>query len=551
MHPIGNVGATSPFTREFLEGSQRLSPPELAIANEVISAAESRITDLDAAIAQRTKQIKDCVEQRNDCVEQIVLHKKATRAFRRIPPEIVSQFLASALPEFDRRIPWRLGHICSYWRAVALETPLLWGAMTDIFITKVTSYPPEKLKTQLARSANLPLTITFWIPSYQAAHPPIPDLLKTLVSCSSRWISASLELTPESFVWVAPLRGCIPNLRYLHIGVIPNHNARSISKELSNPFEIAPALRDVTLDDLSGLPHPLVLPFDQLIRLENSATYASQVKMLLKTPNLEAASLKLTDASDNPGLPIVHLPYLRRLYVDVDSKLPHQSYLRILDQLDLPVLKELYVVDADLTPIISLISRCPTIKLKTLRLRRCIDSSPQHISHIIDVCATVQNLALQIVGNNGDAILDSLTVGATIPARKLKVITLEIAGNAQISDGQIVNMIESRWELRPCRLRSVVLLVAQGECVLDEEEPGQDQYCEDEAEGEGEGDDDTDDEGDEGAEEGEQEHGDDEDEDEDEGLDPKVRLKRLKEEGLRFRILKGEEAVKKLMRWHI
>ncbi|KAJ7811593.1 hypothetical protein B0H14DRAFT_2182004, partial [Mycena olivaceomarginata] len=50
---------------------------------------------------------------------------------RRLPPEIIVEIFLYLTPRgYDEphlasEIPWHLGHICSYWRTVALSIPLL------------------------------------------------------------------------------------------------------------------------------------------------------------------------------------------------------------------------------------------------------------------------------------------------------------------------------------------------------------------------------------------------------------------------------------------
>ncbi|KAJ7660180.1 hypothetical protein DFH06DRAFT_1130082 [Mycena polygramma] len=451
-------------SEEFLESSQRLSPGELAVANEVISAGERRISDIDASIARVRAELDKLTMQREANLEQVLQYKKATRPMRRLPPEIVSQFLAATLPDLDPddlgQTPWQLGHVCSYWRAVALATPILWR---DVIILRTRSYPLEKLETQLARSSNLPLRVMFWSP-FSPLDSHATNLLQTLIDSSLRWTVASLEIHPQDFVHLDPLRGSIPYLRYLRIGVAPDDyrgvnrfmDSDSESEDSDNPFEIAPALRDVTLDDTSGLPRPLVLPFRQLTRLKASTDYASHVEMLQKSPNLEMANLEFTDDPVGAMLPMIRLPHLRRLYISAQP---------FLNQLQLPTLEEIYAVDVDPTPILSLVSRCPTIKLKTLRMAWC---TPRHISQILEACPTVQTLGVQVMPNDkGNDFLVDLTVRNNMcVGPSLHTIAIGI-DRATINYDLFIKMAESRRRVPAkggpcCRLRSVELLAAEG-----------------------------------------------------------------------------------------
>ncbi|KAJ7089624.1 hypothetical protein C8R44DRAFT_641309, partial [Mycena epipterygia] len=121
-----------PLTEQVLQSSQRLSASEIANATEFISAGEHCISDLDAAISRAgSGEVLDALtQQRDNIVQQVRQHTNAIRCRRRLPPEIVSKFLASYLlstaPDVFNETPWYLGHICQYWRDVALTTPSLW-----------------------------------------------------------------------------------------------------------------------------------------------------------------------------------------------------------------------------------------------------------------------------------------------------------------------------------------------------------------------------------------------------------------------------------------
>ncbi|KAJ7761254.1 hypothetical protein DFH07DRAFT_425026 [Mycena maculata] len=434
----------SPFSKKFLEGGNRLSEHEMRIAAKVVDEGERLLLNLDAAMDK-------LAQQREAVREQVLQHKNAIRAFRRLPPEIISKILLSALPFRDpddtADTPWYLGHICQYWREVALGIPNLW---TDIVIMG-NNYSMQKLETLLARSLNAPLKVVFWFSRGGDAR-----LLQKLVDCAPRWSFASLFVSPAIFVYLTSVRGRIPKLTHLRINVV-DYWTGAASADQSNPFEIAPALRDVAFEDLSGLAHPLVLPFGQLTRLKAVASAPAHVANLQRTPNLEVASIDISEEDYAPpgflGSPI-YLPSLRRLYV---------SSLSFLDQLVLPALEDLYIVDGPPEPLLALCARSgPSLRLQTLRI---MWRTPAHIATILAACPTTQTLAVQIMESNDSvALLTGLTVGPRgCIGPNVSAIAFALDGG-MLQQRHFLKMVESRWRVPvqggACvRLRAIELLI--------------------------------------------------------------------------------------------
>ncbi|KAJ6534857.1 hypothetical protein B0H19DRAFT_1271541 [Mycena capillaripes] len=221
--------------------------------------------------------------------------------------------------------------------------------------------------------------------------------------------------------------------------------------------------------------------------------HSAIVDTLQSTPDLAMASLDFTDDPHDHGLPLIRLPHLRRLYI---------SSQPFLNQLELPALEEIYMVDTHPAPFLSLVDRCPTIRLHTLRIAFC---TPAHISQILEVCPTVQTLGVQITPRDkGNDLLSSLTARPHCIGPNVHSIVLSIDG-AKIKYGLFVSMVESRWRVPAegpwCRLRSVELLVINGETAFNQS--------------------------------------------------MEQRLDVLKKEGLRVSILQGSEASSELMEWRI
>ncbi|KAJ7209220.1 hypothetical protein GGX14DRAFT_632450, partial [Mycena pura] len=442
-----------PLSEKILQSSYRLSPSEIGIATEIVSEGERQIADLDVAIARARIELEQLTQQREVVRKQVLEHRQAIRPVRRLPPEIVSKLLVSALPDTPHDdfadTPWYLGHICRYWRDVALAEPALW---LDIFIMGADNYSIERLETQLARSSNFPLKVLFWSSLFGKTSSHAITLLQMLISRATRWTTASIVMNAGAFCHLAPLRGRIPRLHYLRISI--SEYEGSGSAESSDPFEIAPALREVVLENLTGLPHPLVVPFGQLTYLK--ADDEAPVAAILRcTPGLEHASFDFNEVFFSG--PPISLPRLRNLYI---------SSLGFLSHLILPSLEELYMVDADPAPLLSLLRRCLSIKLRTLRIAFC---TPDRTSAILAACPTVKTLGIQIVADdNGNKLVKNLAVRRQGSCMGPNVDSITIGlDRSEIKQDAFVRMVESRWRVPAqggpcCRLRSIELLINDG-----------------------------------------------------------------------------------------
>ncbi|KAJ6524276.1 hypothetical protein DFH09DRAFT_1329558 [Mycena vulgaris] len=228
-------------------------------------------------------------------------------------------------------------------------------------------------------------------------------------------------------------------------------------------------------------------------------SYDGIAAILRTTHNLEVANLYFTDLPPNTGLPLIRLLHLHRLY---------SSRQVFLNHLELSALEEIYMVDTHPAPLLSLLERCPTIRLKTLRMERCHTA---HLSLMLDASPTVQTLGVRIMyGDDGDNLLRKLTVrrigATTFPGIGPNVHSIILAiDHTHLDYEQFVDMVESRWRVPreggPCtRLRSMELLILDWATML--------------------------------------------------STSVEQRLNMLQEEGLQVSILHGSEAGRELMNWH-
>lgn len=89
-----------PFSKELLESSRRLSASETGLVAEYVAAGERRILDLDSAIdiahVDAPAESERLMQEREVLHQQVVQHK-SLHAVHCLPPEIISEFLASTV----------------------------------------------------------------------------------------------------------------------------------------------------------------------------------------------------------------------------------------------------------------------------------------------------------------------------------------------------------------------------------------------------------------------------------------------------------------------
>ncbi|KAJ7076717.1 hypothetical protein C8R44DRAFT_993017 [Mycena epipterygia] len=172
------------------------------------------------------------------------------------------------------------------------------------------------------------------------------------------------------------------------------------------------------------------------------------------------------------------------------------------------MLEELFTIDPYPAPLLGLLHRCPSIKLKIFRARW---SHLRWLSAVLDAAPTIQILGVYVVFTDSvnDLVgaltvrrgMESMCIGPNVDAIALAV------EDANINPRLFLMMVESRWRLHVeggpcCRLRSVELLILKAGSIT---------------------------------------------------LSPEIvhKLKVFQSEGLEVRVLQGEEATERLLGWQI
>ncbi|KAJ7163106.1 hypothetical protein C8R46DRAFT_1281451 [Mycena filopes] len=304
---------------------------------------------------------------------------------RRIPSEILCQIFAWMLPPTQvvqhhtvPVAPWTLGHVCRYWRAVALAHAPLWTSIL-VYTPRLARSDPGKemddacpramVETLLHRSGNVaPLDVTILLsPRDGLGGGGRSESLELLCSHSKRW--KALRLRPlVSLELLQSVKGQLPILKTLELlhGFSPTGDV----------FSIAPSLRELHLTN-NGLVSPvsLLLPWDQLSHFHGS--YRSRVPALdvVELLRITQALVECHLHEDNArvpnsfgravlppvpvpvGMPPVVVPHLHRLNL---SGLP-----QLLQLITAPLLQELWISENATNSLLGFIQRakCPLITL--------------------------------------------------------------------------------------------------------------------------------------------------------------------------------------------
>ncbi|KAJ7265775.1 hypothetical protein C8J57DRAFT_1620935 [Mycena rebaudengoi] len=223
-----------------------------------LSSLQRDLTDLEHEYRRITRHID---------------HYRATAApIRRIPPEVLSHIFvcySESIPEKDRVVlniatgPWLLTHVSTHWRNVAASTPALWGNFKYHCSSRriFRSDPVAAAKTWLQRTAAHPLSISFYCEdggTHTNASGICAQVFDVLLSRSTQWQVARLEVNHPYVRKLASIRGRLPLLRKLHL-TCDSHESRAF-----DAFEIAPRLYDLCLRAHFRPGTVMKLPWEQI-----------------------------------------------------------------------------------------------------------------------------------------------------------------------------------------------------------------------------------------------------------------------------------------------
>ncbi|KAJ7175042.1 hypothetical protein C8R43DRAFT_1119068 [Mycena crocata] len=356
----------------------------------------------------------------------------------RIPPELWCEIFEKTLPH-TRRVnghdipaaPWYLGLVCRRWRESALSFTHLWTTFhidatilegRKHFLAEI--YPRAALQTQLLRSANVPLTLTFrWLTLYPAERRQLVALLDALVVHSHRWETVRIssdDSDDEMLRALSPIRGNLPLLRHLEF-LRTGRLYAAVNR--CNYFAAAPELRQVILTD-------------------EEFQYRSAVNLT----DCGLASIDLV-GEDN-DLAIVVLPHVERL---------HLSDTVMVRLLTAPRLQHLFL-KSDATGIATFLSRSGC-QLTALSFQQCRSWKLIPVLEITPTL-TVLHIGIELRTRPADLgmLLTALTASETSRMLCPNLADFRLVLDAALAEDydRILEMLASQWHMRPaCALAYV------------------------------------------------------------------------------------------------
>ncbi|RDB15146.1 hypothetical protein Hypma_005177 [Hypsizygus marmoreus] len=168
-------------TNELLSASRRnLVRSLLRAALQDLEHLERQITETDSMDSLLLKRV-------DDTSTRISRLRIAIAPHQTLPKEVLAEVFVNCIEEPSVRTPvpvripvpasqqihWRLGHICSRWRDVALSEPRLWNTILFIHNPRNHTSLPPALQEALNRSAQGPLRLRIYCPPDAIGDPDI------------------------------------------------------------------------------------------------------------------------------------------------------------------------------------------------------------------------------------------------------------------------------------------------------------------------------------------------------------------------------------------
>ncbi|KAJ7438550.1 hypothetical protein B0H11DRAFT_588700 [Mycena galericulata] len=376
-------------------------------------------------------------------------HKKIMSPVRRVPAEILCEIFWWTLPYTRRagahtiqQAPWRLGHICKRWRATALQYSPLWSTIT-LYAARNGWMSQASLltmvETQLDRSANAPLHITFDCRDGEFVAAYSPRIIGLIMSFSPRWESARLRLDRllgDSLLnHLRSVKGQLPRLRTLEFTSSSGHVS-----VIGDTFSVAPRLREVILAG-AEIPNASLpkIPFFQLTRYHGTCNYDDGHEILASAPNLVAYGMTLVGRWDRQKIyPPLILSHLRRIGTKGGS---------FFQYITASSLQEVWTSgQSGQWPLLDCIQRssCHLVKLV---LDDC--TNPDHVVDILRASPTLTTFYVifpnNVVHTNARPLFDALKLTGGPSDICPRLSHFAAGGPSKFGIIALVNVIASRW----------------------------------------------------------------------------------------------------------
>ncbi|KAJ7250489.1 hypothetical protein B0H12DRAFT_662863 [Mycena haematopus] len=301
------------------------NPPlesQIPVLQDFISKGRARLAALETKMALLDSLMHKLLEEKDELAVEISIHEKSLSSLRRMPTEILSHIFSFTLPPHQSDAapaPWAISAVCARWRAIVISQPHFWTfiryiasshggkapsddyAMSD---SESSSHGPVRLKpkpqllkfkTQLRRSAQLPLNVEFHMVPLRQSYMTLEQerILQLICDHGERWETASF-VGPQDLS--DQLRFSVPH-QLAHLQKLTIDIPYDDGHYGNDPVEIfqdAPLLHTVSSNRrLWQYPATLELPWSQLRRYGGSNKWDNHLDALRRTSNLVDCSLEI------------------------------------------------------------------------------------------------------------------------------------------------------------------------------------------------------------------------------------------------------------------
>ncbi|KAJ3859513.1 hypothetical protein EV359DRAFT_86319 [Lentinula novae-zelandiae] len=221
--------------------------------------------------------------------------------------------------------PWALARVCRRWRGIVYDCSLFWlHANLDLSSWHFTRNWPSRadllVSTFLEKSRGLPLNVRIQWPDIEGATNHILDAVEHILKTSLRWKSAVLDLHYAVYHKLSSvIDGRFPQLESLMLKCnLPPKISRN-SLPLIEAFQVAPKLRQVSIEGMPYATKNVKLPWNQLTHLNAYHEHPNPNYHCLRlSSNLVECHIGAhCDLLQSPRGPYssVSLPHLKTLFV--------------------------------------------------------------------------------------------------------------------------------------------------------------------------------------------------------------------------------------------
>ncbi|KAJ6533413.1 hypothetical protein DFH09DRAFT_1092453 [Mycena vulgaris] len=362
----------------------------------------------------------------------------ALAPIRRIPPEILSLIFlcyTDVLGETSECLDvkkgvWILGHICGYWRSIALSTPDLWTFCRFISGTQTKNAPGLTLSIRLDYQGERTNLIV--------GHPSLLVLDRFLARCT-QWADVELHLPDFFYTIMDSVRNNLPILRKLKIIAGPSLYGFEITVPI---FSAAPELRELSLIHFERWSLRMEIPWYQLTAYAghtgHDILHNPTAHILSRAPKI---SLRFSASA------LITLPSLERL---LQRSMATPTSLHIVDFLPS---RELIGLLAAAPSVTDLILRCPSPIAS--------ESPDDFFTLFLDLGTTppllpaLRNLSIQglsfgiyFVLMVGARCLTQPAASESMGVARLESLTLADVGDTHISDLLRIKKLENEGSLK-------------------------------------------------------------------------------------------------------